>query len=255
MRVSLGHIVVLALLLGGCAGDDDDDQPAQDGGARDAALVDAAPRDGALADAEVVPDAAVMTMADAALPDAAIADAGADVHMLLGVDASSSADADLAGDGGDGGDDAALPCIALPLSGVLNLAGDSTTAPTWNRPDRGSAPSCPYTARHPAHTAVHRDVWVLCNPSSSARRWDIVMGGADDDLRLTHPDPLLFVYTGAPIAPEDELSCLADADDFGFSTGALIPNLQLPAGGRISVYAGGYANDSFGTYRLQLVAR
>lgn len=253
MRVSLGHIVVLALLLGGCAGDDDDDQP-QDAGPRDAAWVDAAPRDGAPSDAEVAVDAAVVTTADAALPDAAIADAGPDVHMLLGVDASASADADLFVDGG-AGDDAALPCIALPLSGVLNLAGDSTTAPTWNRPDRGSAPSCPYTARHPAHTAVHRDVWVLCNPSSSARRWDIAMGGADDDVRLTHPDPLLFVYTGAPIAPDDELSCLADADDFGFSTGALIPNLQIPAGGRISVYAGGYANDSFGTYRLQLVAR
>lgn len=252
MRVSLGHIVVLALLLGGCAGDDDDDDQPRDGGAVDAAARDAAPRDGALVDAEVEVDAAV-TAADAALPDAAIADAGPDVHMLLGVDASASADADL-GDGG-AGDDAALPCIALPLSGVLNLAGDSTSAPTWNRPDRGSAPSCPYTARHPAHTAVHRDVWVLCNPSSSARRWDIAMGGADDDVRLTHPDPLLFVYTGAPIAPDDELSCLADGDDFGFSTGALIPNLQIPAGGRVSVYAGGYANDSFGTYRLQLVAR
>lgn len=252
MRVSLGHIVVLALLLGGCAGDDDDDDQPRDGGAVDAAARDAAPRDGALVDAEVEVDAAV-TAADAALPDAAIADAGPDVHMLLGVDASASADADL-GDGG-AGDDAALPCIALPLSGVLNLAGDSTSAPTWNRPDRGSAPSCPYTARHPAHTAVHRDVWVLCNPSSSARRWDIAMGGADDDVRLTHSDPLLFVYTGAPIAPDDELSCLADADDFGFSTGALIPNLQIPAGGRVSVYAGGYANDSFGTYRLQLVAR
>ncbi len=254
MRVSRSHIALLSLLLlGGCVGDDDgdDDQPAQDGGRGDAALTDAALRDGALVEVDAeVPDAAVAE--DAALPDAAIAEAGADVHTLVGMDAGLDPDAELV-DGGAG--DATLPCIALPLSGALNLAGDSTTAPTWNRPDRGSAPACPYTARHPAHTAVHRDVWVLCNPSSSARRWDIAMGGADDDLRLTHPDPLLFVYTGAPIAPEDELGCLADADDYGFSTGALIPNLQLPAGGRISVYAGGYANDSFGTYRLQLVAR
>lgn len=251
MRVSPGHIVGLALLLlGGCGGGDaDDDQPA-DAGRGDAALLDAAVPDGAV-DAEAPVDAALPE--DAALPDAAIVDASADVHMLLVMDAGPSPDAEV--DAGAGADAGALPCIALPLTGAVTLAGDSTTAPTWHRPDRGSAPACPYTARHPAHTAVHRDVWVLCNPSSSARRWDIAMGGVDDDIRLTHPDPLLFVYSGAPIAPDDELACLADADDFGFSTGALIQNLELPAGARISVYAGGYANDSFGTYRLQLVAR
>lgn len=143
-------------------------------------------------------------------------------------------------------EEAATNCVPLPESGRILVGGQlQLTSEQWHRPN-GYGCDLPTSIGSSFPYALH----VFCNTAVEGEFAISAVGQAYGDWSAL-ADPVLFVYAGGEL-PQDAMSCLDFDDDSYGGGGALVDNLTVGAGERITVVVTSFNEDDTGYYEVEV---
>lgn len=241
-------LLTLALLSLLACGDDDGTIVVDSG-------LDSGATDGGRVDAGDAPDDGGFDAGRDSGTDAGELDAGSDAGET---DAGEhDAGEDAATDAGDlDAGDAGPPCIEIPGStdpAVVLMGELSATSPIWMRPEEGETAICEEVAMGD----YAYETFTFCEVEGLPHYCLISMTGVDGE-GGTLSDPYLFVYPGTSL-PADRTTCLAENDDENEGTFDSYVELEVPAGGSITIVPSAFdeidsvESPGVGTYTLTIV--
>jgi MYXO-CTERM domain-containing protein len=139
---------------------------------------------------------------------------------------------------------AALALVAaagIANAGTLDIFGDTTGGPTFNRPFAGNPP----TGLSAVGTAVAYQVWEIEADAAGSYSFDIIAAGANYDT-------FMHLYGPGGFNPANALTnVIIGDDDSGTGSNSLF-STNLAASTSYFVVVSGFDNADFGTYTLRI---